>query len=158
MTRRSRTLVTDVIQVQELLTRLDGSGSETEWEAVLELRTTEGDRLPSLLLKHFRSSPRAGARASCVYHATRFAKTNQEALTLGLEALADRAHAVRNRACALLAFSQRTDMLPMLRARLEAVPDDSKGDLCAAIDAIESRNHNFFLDRDHSGKVAWNVD
>jgi hypothetical protein len=28
-------------------------------------------------------------------------------------------------------------------------------DARAAIDAIKSENHNFFKDRDHSGKILW---
>ena len=30
-------------------------------------------------------------------------------------------------------------------------------DALAAIDAIESRNHHYFVDRDHSGRVHWCV-
>lgn len=144
-------------KIERALDKLDGSGSASEWEAVEFLRQVAGDEFPNLLLNKFRKARRAGERASCVYHATRYARTSDDAVQIGREALNDRAHAVRYRACLLLAYSQDQGVLADLRAALSTAPASSHDDVTAAIDAIESRNHHYFVDRDHSGRIALNV-
>jgi len=144
-------------ETERALDKLDGSGSDSEWAAVEILRQVAGDQLPSLLLGRFRRARKAEERASCVYHATRYARTSADAVQLGREALNDRAHAVRYRACLLLAYSQEQGVLADLRAALLAAPASSREDITAAIDAIESRNHHYFVDRDHSGKITLNI-
>ncbi len=57
----------------------------------------------------------------------------------------------------LLAYSQR-EVLPDLRAALAGAPKETQEDILAAIDAIESHNHNFFVDRDHSGMVTLTIE
>jgi hypothetical protein len=49
----------------------------------------------------------------------------------------------------LLAYSLRRDLLSELREQLN--------DLEAAIDAIETGNANYFVDRDHSGKMTLTI-
>jgi hypothetical protein len=139
--------------VQTRLQRLDGSGSDSEWAAVKELRDVPN--LPRLLLGRFRSTRAWKARASCVFHAIRYAMTDDDAVTLGVEAPNDKARVVRYRGCMLLAWSQRQSVVPALRKALALVKDPAgQEDVRAAIDAIESRNHNFFVDRGHTGNVA----
>jgi hypothetical protein len=150
-------MVEDPTDEQGLLARLDGSGSDSEWQAVAVLRERAGNRLPGLLLATYRQARRAGPRASCVYHATRYARVSDAAVCLGLEALEDRSRIVRYRACGLLAYAQRPDVLDRLRERLVDVPDVSKADVRAAIDALEQGDHNLFIDRGHSGKLTWNI-
>ena len=140
-----------------ILDGLDGTGSDVEWATVEELRRNAGDQLPTMLLEKYRSSATAAVRASCVFHATRYSRAISDAVALGLEALGDRSKVVRYRACLLLAYSQQTKVLPALRAALARAPVQSKADVLAAIDAIENRNHHYFVDRDHSGKVKLNV-
>lgn len=144
------------VTTEGLLSQLDGSGSDEEWSAAMRLR--ERDDFPHLLLERFRSSRAWKARSSCVYHAVRYARRHPDALTIGKEALADKSKVVRYRACMLLAYSQRTDALPVLRQALKATNDaEGRADLLAAIDAIESGNHNFFVDREHTGKSTLEI-
>ena len=140
-----------------LLGHLDGRGSDVEWRAIESLQQLAGARLPKLLLAKYRSSRLAGPRSSCVYHATRFARASDDAVQLGLEAMTDRSKLVRYRALGLLAYSQRRNLLDHLRTHLDTVPEASRTDLLAAIDALEQGNHNLFVDRERSGKVTWNV-
>ena len=148
---------TELSETERALNKLDGSGSDSEWAAIEVLRRLAGDQLPSLLLQKFRKATKAGERASCVYNAMRYARTIAAAVQLGREALADRAKSVRYRACMLLAYSQDRSVLKDLRVALSKVPAGSREDVAAAIDAIESRNHHYFVDRAHSGKVTLNI-
>jgi hypothetical protein len=141
----------------DALAQLDGRGSDAEWRAVKYLTATLGDRMPSVLLMRYRESSLAGARASCVFHSTRYARTEPAAVELGLLALTDRAKKVRYRACELLAYAQKSETLANLRQTLKSATGDFRADVLAAIDAIESHNHHFFVDREHSGKVTWNI-
>jgi hypothetical protein len=143
--------------IETALNQLDGSGSDAEWAAVELLRRHAGDRLPGLLLTQYRAASKAGRRASCVYHATRYARTNAEAVQLGKEALFDRAHGPRYRACLLLAYSLDRTALPGLRKALEMGSASSRDDFRAAIDAVENGNHHYFVDREHSGMVTLNI-
>jgi len=148
----------DLKRAEELLTQLDGSGSDREWAAVKELRTLGSD-FPRMLLTQFRSSRSWKTRSACVYHAIRYAKDNEEAIALGLAAIVDKAKGVRYRGAMLLAYSQRSDVLPQLQAALRALANGpGADDLAAAIDAIENRNHNYFADRTHSGKITLEIE
>jgi len=141
----------------ELLEPLDGRGSDQEWQAIGELRARLGDRLVSALYWKYRMSKSWQARCSCVYFCFAYARNSTEAVELGIEALRDRSKVVRNRACQLLAYSLDRSALPALRAAVES-GGVSVGDFLAAIDAIENQNHNFFVDRDHSGMVTMDMD
>ena len=143
--------------IEQLLDRLDGTGSDDEWSAALELRTRLGKDLPDLLLSRYRHAKKWATRSSCVYHAIRYANDSDAAVELALLAINDRAKVVRYRACMLVACSQRKDLLPRLRRLLTDVENDTKADLLAAIDAIESQNHNYFVDRDHSGMTTLTI-
>ena len=136
-------------EVDKLLQVLDGRGSDSEFTAIQALASREA--LPELLLLVYRSAKAWGVRASCVYHAIHYAANNESAFTLGLEGATDRSRVVRYRACMLLAVAQRSEAIPTLVKAAE-LPGTSE-DATAAIDAIRSGNHNFFVDRDHSGKV-----
>ena len=144
-------------EIEELLDNLDGSGSDSEWSAVDELRRILDKDMPKYLLEKFRSARKWTVRSSCVYHAVRYAKESQEAINLGMEALKDKSKDVRYRACMLLAYSLRSDLLPELYRIASEIPAVSRDDLLAAIDAIENKNHHFFIDRDHSGMMTLNI-
>jgi len=139
--------------IESLIDRLDGSGSEDNWAAAQELRSELGESLPDRLLLRYPTTKRWAARTALVYHCIRYASTSTAATDLALLALADKSRAVRYRACMLLACSQRRDLVPKLQVAAERVPPDTKADLMAAIDAIESENQDYFVDRDHSGMV-----
>jgi len=77
-------------QVELWLSRLDGSGSDEEWNAVFKLRQTLADDFPKYLLSSYLSSTKWRERSSFVYHATRYARHTPEALNLGVNALTDK--------------------------------------------------------------------
>jgi len=139
-----------------LLAMLDGKGSESEWSAIRELRSL-GPALAPHLLAHYRSARSWKVRASCVYHSVRYARDSDDALQLGLEAVHDKAKVVRYRACMLLAYSLKRQLLPELRRQRAAATGPDAADLDAAIDAIECQNHNYFVDRDHSGQMTLTI-
>lgn len=141
-------------EIEHALTKLDGRGTDAEFDAVRRLAAL-GDRFPELLLEQYKRSSRLGQRASCVYHATKYAKANAAAYQLGLEALRDKSKVVRYRACLLLAVAQNREAIPSLKAL--ATSTRSREDALAAIDALEHRNQHYFVDREHSGKVTLNV-
>jgi hypothetical protein len=144
-------------RITELLDQLDGSGSDTEYEAIYELRKL-GNSLPSLLLGKFRSSKKWQVRSSCVYHAIRYARSSSDSVQLGLEALSDRSYVVRYRACMLLAYSLNRDALPSLRMAAEkSTHAETICDIRAAIDALENSNSDYFVDRDHTGNMTLTV-
>lgn len=145
-------------QIEELLNRLDGSGSEGEWLAVEELRKSLEMDFAAYLLSRFRTARRWNVRSSCVYHATRYARESAEAVELGKEAIRDKSKVVRYRGCLLLAYSLRSDLLPELRSMLDEIPADTRDDILAAIDALENRNHHYFIDREHSGQIKLNIE
>jgi hypothetical protein len=140
--------------LEQYLDRLDGSGSDDEWGAALELHSRLGNMLPSRLLGRYRQAKKWSIRSSCVYHSVRYARDSDAAVELALLAVRDKAKVVRYRACMLLACSQRMELLPRLRDMLMELPADTKSDLMASIDAIESQNVNYFVDRDHSGMIT----
>lgn len=147
----------DVKRISTLMRKIDGSGSSGEWAAVQELRTL-GAQFPHLLLERYRAAKAWKVRRSCVYHALRYARESEDAVALGREALHDRSRPVRFRACELLAYSLREDVLVDLKGALAPMGNGPEAeDVRAAIDAIESRNHNHFVDRDHSGKMTWTI-
>ena len=141
-----------------LIDRLDGSGSDCEWSAVDRLRTALDGDLPEYLLTRYKSQRLWKPRSSYVYHATRYAKESEAAVELGKLAVSDKSNVVRYRACKLLAYSLRRELLPFLEQVLSKTADEkTRGDIEAAMDAIAEQNHNFFADRDHSGKVTLNI-
>lgn len=145
------------INTSELLNDLDGSGSDKEFYAVNELRKL-GNELPKFLLDKYRTSRKWQVRSSCVYHSIRYAKTSETAVQLGLEALADKSHAVRYRACMLLAYSLDKAILPNLKqAESNTLHEETLIDIRAAIDAIENQNSDYFVDREHSGNITLKV-
>jgi hypothetical protein len=114
-----------------------------EVAAAWTLAESMGDDLLMLLseaLPRIRKSP---GRASIMRYAGKFSRMSDVAFRMGVTATLDRSYVVRHYACALL-------------SSLLAHPDRrTVEDARAAIDAIKSKNHNFFRDRDHSGKVNW---
>jgi hypothetical protein len=92
-----------------------------------------------------------------VFHGIKYARTSEAAFRLGVQACQDRATRVRYRGCGLLAYSQKREALPHLQALLRHEDPETVADARAAIDAIVSRNHHYFIDRTHSGRMFWEV-
>ncbi|HXJ89708.1 MAG TPA: hypothetical protein VMS18_23035 [Candidatus Binatia bacterium] len=114
-----------------------------------------GDNLLSLLAEAFPRVRKWEGRASIMRYVGRFSRESEIAFRMGAIAVQDRAYDVRHYGCALLAYSLRADALPALTALLKHADRRTVEDARAAIDAIRNKNHNFFKDRDHSGKILW---
>lgn len=148
----------DAKKLASLLECLDGTGSSREYKAIRLLKEKD-DELPQHLLERYRASRQWKARAACAFHAVFYARSSEVAVTLGREAIQDKARVVRYRASGLLAYSLRKDVLPDLREAARALRDKPGiEDLHAAIDAIEHQNHHYFIDREHSGRMTWDVE
>jgi hypothetical protein len=127
----------------------------SEIDAAWVLAESVGADLLVLLseaLPQIRKSP---GRASIMRYVGRFSRTNDVAFKMGVAATQDRSYPVRHYACALLAYSLRPAALPALSSLLVHADHRTREDAKAAIDAIRSKNHNWFKDRDHSGKINW---
>ncbi len=144
----------DESAIRKHVRQLDTAKSTDEREQIwMKHLEPFGSRIAPYLLEFFPKARRWQTRASLVNHATAYARTSEEAFQLGLRACSDRSTAVRYRACELLAYAQRDEALATLK-RLRKHPDPrTVGDAERAIDAIKSRNHNYWLDPDHSGQV-----
>jgi hypothetical protein len=101
-------------EISTLLARLDGSGSDSEWGAIAQLRKIPS--LPARLAEQYDRAKLFGARAACVYHCTAYASSSESAYLLGLRATEDKSAVVRYRAALLLAVAQRDQSIPALQA------------------------------------------
>jgi hypothetical protein len=144
-------------EIRALVRRLDATSARAEEEAWAQLRGL-GVSIVPYLLEAYPVFRKANGRVSLVFHSIRYARTSDEAFRLGVQALSDKATLVRYRACGLLAYSQRPDAVPHLKALLTHADAHTVEDARAAIDAIASRNHHYFVDRGHSGRSFWQVD
>ena len=144
---------------EEIQTRVNAlqsstvQGEEDAWQLLKPL----GIGVVPHLLAAFPKFGKLQGRASLVFHSTRYARISEEAFQLGLLALHDRATLVRYQACALLAYSLRDEALPYLKTLQTHEDLKSFEDATAAIEAINSRNHHFFVDRRRTGQVTWVV-
>jgi hypothetical protein len=83
----------------------------------------------------------------------RYARRNPDVVKLARFALNDKSWKVRHDACSTLAYALDTESLPFLRELLKHKKKETRDDAAAAIDAIENRNHNYFVDRQHAGNI-----
>ena len=146
----------DEQEITSLVKQLDTTRSleqEAAWE---QLRPLQEQVIP-YLLKAYPTTKKWQGRVALVFHCIRFARTSEAAFQLGSLACKDNATLVRYRACGLLAYSLRTEAMPHLEALLKHRDVKTVEDAAAAIDAISSQNHNYFIDRSHSGRTFWRV-
>ncbi|NUM52338.1 MAG: hypothetical protein HUU46_01720 [Candidatus Hydrogenedentes bacterium] len=143
-------------EIRKLVKRLDSSSNEECQEAWERLRDL-GPAVVPYLLEAYRSFRKARGRVELVFHSIRYARTSEDAYQLGIIALSDKATLVRYRACMLLAYSLRRDAVPHLKTLLTHADAATVEDAKAAIDAIQSQNHNYFVDRTHTGRSFLSV-
>ncbi len=139
----------------ETLVRVFSTSRRPEIDAAWVVADSVGDDLLTLLAEAFPRIRKSEGRASIMRYVGRFSRESEVAFRMGTVAVRDRAYAVRHYGCALLAYSLRADSLPILISLLKHTDRRTVEDAKAAIDAIKSKNHNFFKDRDHSGKILW---
>jgi hypothetical protein len=142
--------------IEQLLTHIDGRGSHRSFNAISEIRRRLGPDTPKVLLDWFKKQKAWDIRCACDYYCFRDARQSAAAFELGLLAIRDRSKVVRYRGFMLLAFTLRKSAILALEEALQAENVTSiREDILAAIDAIASQNHNYFVDRDHSGKISY---
>ena len=95
----------------------DGRTSTNHQEAIAALEALGMD-VPGLLAKKYMISRRWSDRAICVSHCTEYSNSNEDAFQLGIMALQDKSKIVRQKACELLAVSQRSEAIEHLRKLL----------------------------------------
>jgi hypothetical protein len=139
----------------EILVRAFSNSLRPEIDAAWVVADSMGDDLLPLLAEAFPRIRKSEGRASVMRYVGRFSREREVAFRMGKVAVEDRACVVRHYGCALLAYSLRADALPILSSLSKHADRRTVEDAKAAIDAIRSKNHNFFKDRDHSGKILW---
>jgi len=138
-------------EVHKYLVCLEGRAAAKKHEAIAKLEALGAD-IPDLLMKKYKVSRWWSDRASCVYHCIKYAKTNEDAYQIGILALHDKSKVVRHRACALLSVAQKQEAIEHLEDLI--FDKASASDATAAIDALTNRSQNYFVDRQHSGKLS----
>jgi hypothetical protein len=141
---------------QEIAELLDARpGSQAQANAIILERTHKLDDLAPRYVEAFPLIRRYPGRMCILFSLVSYARQHAGVVELALIALHDSSRIVRHHACAALAYSQSRHVVPALRAALEHSDAETRRHAAAAIDAIESQNHHYFADRDHSGKVFW---
>jgi hypothetical protein len=139
----------------EAFTVKSSFGNEPGYKEIKAL----GEEVIPYFLEQYPKSSRWEQRVAYVYHSIRpAANGNKTAFQLGLLALKDKSKHVRYRACMLLACAQDIEALPYLEALRDHPVSETKKDVEAAIDALKSKNHHYFIDRSHSNKMFLNVE
>lgn len=139
----------------ETLVKAFSTSRRPEIDAAWAVADSMGNDLLTLFAEAFPRIRKSEGRASIMRFVGRFSRESEVAFRMGTVAVRDRAYTVRHYGCALLAYSLRADALPILLSLLKHADRRTVEDARAAIDAIKSKNHNFFKDRDHSGKILW---
>lgn len=143
-------------EIKELVANLETTRTSEEEITWRKLKPFGSKVLP-FFLEYYPKMKKWQGRVSLVFHAIPYARSHDDAFQLGIMATKDKATVVRYRACMLLAYSQKKEAIPCLRDLLNHPDMKTVEDATAAIDAIEHGNHNFFIDREHSGMMVWNV-
>ena len=146
----------DNAQIGALVASFDTKDTAARDAAWQQLRGL-GERVLPFFEEFFPRAKRFEARRDMAFHCIRYARTSASAFRIGLLAIADRSTIVRYRGCCILAYSQRRDALAPLERLLGHADGKTVADAKAAIDAIQSGNHHYFVDRENSGRMVWEV-
>lgn len=144
-------------RIRRLVEELDTGKVEHEQRAWNQLRQL-GDKVLPYFIEYFPRMRKWQGRASVIFHSIPFSRSHDEVVKLACEALSDKATIVRYRACMLLAYSLRKDVIPDLKKILNHTDKKTAEDAAAALDAIKHQNHNYFLDRTHTGRLIWKLE
>jgi hypothetical protein len=138
--------------IRKLMSTFDSARSLEIEESWLKLKPL-GPALLPYFIEYYQTIGRWQGRVALVFYSMKWASDHDEAFQLGVMALKDRATLVRYRACMLLALSLKKAAIPYLKELLDHKDTKTAEDALAAIDAIEHQNHNYFMDRHHSGRI-----
>src|ERR1700675_2959907 len=125
----------------EILVKAFSTSRRSEIDAAWVIADSMGDDVLTLFAQAVPRIRKSEGRASIMRYVGRFSRESEVAFRMGTVAARDRAYAVRHYGCALLAYSLRTDALPVLVSLLKHADQRTAEDARAAIDAIESNNH-----------------
>jgi hypothetical protein len=114
------------------------------------------DLVPAVVAA-FSLTKHAYGRAAILSRLLPFARLSKLITALASRALLDRSYIVREHGCMVLAYSQAQSALSSLRVATTHADPRTQADALAAINAIESRNHNRYVDRQETGSTSWQV-
>lgn len=144
--------------VDELLEVLDFRDDSNVCGNMIELRDKYGlDNLVDLYTQAFYKIRNFPARREIAYWAGRYVKNNEKVYDMAIFGLNDKSYMVRYHCCGIIAFSQRSDALPHLNKIKDHKNSQTREDIAATIDSIQNKNHNYFLDRNHTGKLHFDL-
>jgi hypothetical protein len=123
----------------------------------LRWRTHQARDLVPVLVAAFSLTKRAYGRAAILSRLLPFARLSPPITVLASQALLDRSYIVREHGCMVLAYSQAHTALSSLHEATTHADPRTQSDARAAISAIESRNHNRYVDRQETGNTFWQV-
>ena len=142
--------VMDKQEIASLVKQLDTSHFPEQHPVWEQLRPLQEHVVP-YLLQAYPTTKKWQGRVALVFYSVRFARTSESAFQLGLLACKDKATLVRYRASGLLAYSLKNEAVPHLERLLDHRDAKTVEDAVAAIDAIKSQNHHYFVDRNPFG-------
>ena len=148
--------IVDENKIKSLIRQIDTQDNAIRERIWSELRLL-GEGIVPYFAEFYPQAKKLHARRDIVFHIIGYTRTCEKAFQLGVLALNDKSSIVRYRACCAVAYSLRSEAIPRLEALLNHKDHRTAEDARAAIDAIENRNHNYFIDRGHTGKIRWHV-
>ena len=92
-------------------------------------------------------------RRDIAYWVGRYVKLQDNVFRMALHGIGDKSYIVRHHCCQILAFAQDDEALEHLNCHLEHKHKTTREDVAAAVDSIKCKNHNYFVDRGHTGRV-----
>lgn len=152
-----RIQVANVTRHADIVSLILSLDTGKDLEAVREKLVDHGEHALQSMIECLPRLRTWRARDMIIQTAIKFARTSKGSKELGFMGLTDKSKKVRQTACSFAAFSLDDEYLPTLRTLRSATDREVAADAVAAIDAIQHQNHHLFMDRQHSGRVTWNV-
>ena len=104
-----------------------------------------GEKIVPFCVEYFQQSDDASFRSDLVQFVIRYGRSSQTARKLAAQALQDPSHKVRRMACAVMAYSLDTALLPLLEAALDSEDEETMGNAQRAMDAITKQDIHLFV-------------
>lgn len=140
----------------ELLSLLDCSTeSETSGNFIRLERKYGVEALVPSLERIFPQIRRYGGRMNILFRLISYSRDRPSVVALARKAFDDKSRIIRHHACAALAYALDKNSVPALEKLLNHSDAQTRNHAEAAIDAIQSGNHHYFVDRKHTGKSFW---
>lgn len=145
-------------EAKAVLAKMTSLTLEKKLESNQKIMNLLNEKYPEFVLEMFNDIRHAPVRDLFICSMLHFVRHSEVAVNVAVIGLKDKSMTVRYNAAAALAYSLDPSVIPILEAATKKEPkNENRMTYEAAIDAIEHQNHNFFVDRDHSGMVTWEV-